>query len=84
MKTINGGGNLTRVLCRAWVRTLLLAGILSGLLANFAHAFVTGPVSPDGTDSDPACIPLQSWSFYDPTHWTDDGGYARVSSANLG
>lgn len=58
----------------------IIAGILF-LLAPTAQAFVMPPGF--GTNSGPVYTPLNSWSFYDSTSWTDDKGYAPVSFTNL-
>lgn len=38
---------------------------------------------PPGFKGGPTNTPLESWSFYDPTNWTDDDSYAPVSFTNL-
>jgi hypothetical protein len=62
-------------------RALIIAGLLLGILGGAANAEV--PILPGGTNSGPAMVPIQSWSFYDHTNWTDDAGYPPVSFGNL-
>jgi hypothetical protein len=64
-----------------WQWTILTATILV-FWGNSGHASV--PIFPGGGDSGPTNVPLVSWSFRDPTNWTDDLHYPPVSFTNLG
>jgi len=59
----------------------LLISILLVGWASLSQASV--PVFPGGFDG-PTNVPIASWSFHDPTNWTDDLGYAPVSFTNIG
>jgi len=43
------------------------------------------PILPGGggTNSGPTTVPIQTWSFYNFTNWTDNAGYPPVSFGNL-
>ena len=62
-----------------WILSLI--AILLMYLGNIGRASV--PVFPGGFDG-PTNVPIASWSFHDPTNWTDDLGYAPVSFTNIG
>lgn len=36
-----------------------------------------------GIGYSPTNVPIASWSFYDPTNWTDDTHHAPISFTNL-
>jgi hypothetical protein len=58
-----------------------IAATLLMLWSDQGHASV--PVFPGGGDDGPTNVPIASWSFHDPTNWTDDAGYSPISFANL-
>ena len=74
---IQGTGSFTNRLAISF-RSLLAALVV--LCAGNARAQFSPP---GGVYSGPTNVPLQSWSFDDPTNWTDDLGYAPVSFTNL-
>jgi hypothetical protein len=82
MKAINQRNGLAWRQVVVWSRAFIVAGYLFAL-APMAHAFVGPPVGGGGTNSGPVYTPLDSWSFYDYTNWTNDKGYAPVSFTNL-
>jgi hypothetical protein len=82
MKRTQGGENLSGALIRTLAGIFIIAAILAGLEPHPARAMV-GPMPGGGGGSGPAYVPLQSFSFYDTTNWTDDAGYAPVSFSNL-
>ena len=54
-------------------RAFIIAGFLFWASSALAQTSGIGPTN----------IALQSWSFYDPTNWPDDAGYAPVSFTNI-
>ena len=80
MKTPTSGNIVLQSHAATLARALAVAGLLFGMLLASARA--SAPV-PGGTNSGPAIVPLQSFSFYNPTNWTDDAGYPPVSFGNL-
>ncbi|HSY18552.1 MAG TPA: LamG-like jellyroll fold domain-containing protein [Candidatus Acidoferrales bacterium] len=61
-------------------RILILASFLLALLPS---AQAVSFLLPGGTNSAPAYVPLDIWSFYDRTNWVSNHGYAPVSFTNL-
>ena len=61
-------------------RTFIIAGFLLALLPWTARA-IDGPPGPGGGSSWPT--PLDSWTFYDNSNWTDVYGDAPISFTNL-
>ena len=53
------------------------------LLCGLVKATATDSPSPPGGGYGPTNTPLESWSFYDHTNWTDDDGYPPISFTNL-
>ena len=73
-------GNHTRAVSRLAV-TLAGAFVVGGFLFGPGSARAQpGPVVGSGGVTN---IPLDSWSFYDPTNWTSDLGYPPISFTNL-
>jgi hypothetical protein len=58
-------------------RALAVAGFLFGASSGLAQLL------PPGGKFGPTNAPLDSWSFQDPTNWTDDAGNAPISFTNL-
>jgi hypothetical protein len=83
MNTIKGGGNFSRRRAFTQIRGVISGVFLAAFLASAAKASV--PILPGGggTNSGPAILPIQTWSFYDHTNWTDNAGYPPVSFGNL-
>jgi hypothetical protein len=48
-----------------------------------SHGQASVPVLPGGGYSGPTNTPLDSWSFQDPTNWTDDSSNAPISFTNI-
>ena len=61
---------------RKSVALVLLISLL-GSLCGWAQLL------PPGGKFSPAYLPLETWSFYDQTNWTDDDGYAPLSFTNV-
>lgn len=68
---------LSRLLSLKLSRALIGAGLL--LLSISVQA----QLDPGGGYGGPTNQPIESWSFYDHTNWTDDDGFAPISFTNL-
>jgi hypothetical protein len=77
METIDGKNGSFLRLTVALARAFVLAGFLLAAVATRAQP---GPGGGIGVCTN---VPLDSWSFYDPTNWTSDFGYAPLSFTNL-
>ena len=83
MNAITDRNGFSRRYAVTLTHAFISVGILFGISKGAAYASV--PILPGGggTNSGPSVVPIQSWSFYDHTNWTDNAGHPPVSFGNL-